>query len=411
MIHRGGEIPDVAGETKPEGVGQALAKPQAKDGPQVNAQAIAETETSRKEAPRPATPAADADNRLAAQIPQIEANGMPLGETIELLSATSGVPIAVDPDALRQAGASLRDPVHVRLGETTLGKALAAILAGRKLACVAAGGAALVTSPPEYRRKLRKVRVSVSDLTGGMPIAATELAELIEKFVVPESWRSNGGHGAILPEGSALAMVQTAAVQDCVAAFLDKLRTARGKPAAAALASRRELAKPALLRPATANFSTPTPLAEILRYLQKNADVDIFLDLPALRAAGLVDDVKATLSVQEKPLAAALSQLLEPLGLACRTVDARTLQVTTRKALDARLELELYPVAGLLSKGQSASALVERIKSRAAAATWSDAGGVGLIHFDPRSECLIVLQSQPVQAAVQALLAEKEPSP
>ena len=102
--------------------------------------------------------------------------------------------------------------------------------------------------------------------------------------------------------------------------------------------------------------------------------------------------------------------MLKPLGLACRAVDARTFQVTTRKAADARLELEFYPVGGLLAKGGSASALIERIKSRAAQASWSDAGGAGLIHFDPPSACLIVLQSQPVQAEVQGVLAEKEPA-
>ena len=38
-------------------------------------------------------------------------------------------------------------------------------------------------------------------------------------------------------------------------------------------------------------------------------------------------------------------------------------------------------------------------------------GGPGLIDFDPLSQCLIVLQSQPVQAEVQALLPEREPLP
>ena len=188
------------------------------------------------------------------------------------------------------------------------------------------------------------------------------------------------------------------------------LRAARNKPPAAVLASRLELARPALRRPVTANFPAPTPLAVILRYLQKEADVDIFLDLPTLRVAGLADDLKATLSVQEKPLAAALAKLLAPLGLGFRVVDARTFQVSTRKAVDARLELEFYPVGGLISKGQSSSELIERIKSRAAPGTWSDAGGAGLIHFDPPSACLIVLQSQPAQGEVQSVLAEKEPA-
>ena len=66
---------------------------------------------------------------------------MSLGDAIELLSTVSGVPIAVDPDALHQARASLRDPAPARFAGTTLGKALDALLAGRKLAGVPAIGA------------------------------------------------------------------------------------------------------------------------------------------------------------------------------------------------------------------------------------------------------------------------------
>ncbi len=86
---------------------------------------------------------------------------------------------------------------------------------------------------------------------------------------------------------------------------------------------------------------------------------------------------------------------------------ARTIQVTTHKALAARLELEFYQVDAAAPKGQGIAALIERIKSRVAGPTWSDAGGPGVIHFDPASNCLIVLQSQPAQIELEALLAEK----
>ena len=96
-----------------------------------------------------------------------------------------------------------------------------------------------------------------------------------------------------------------------------------------------------------------------------------------------------------------------PLGLGYRAVDGQTIQVTTRKAVAGRLELEFYHVGDTLGKERTASALIERIKSRVAGPTWSDAGGPGVIHFDPASGCLIVLQSQPAQLAVESLLSEK----
>ena len=45
------------------------------------------------------------------------------------------------------------------------------------------------------------------------------------------------------------------------------------------------------------------------------------------------------------------------------------------------------------------AALVERLKARLPDATWSDPGGPGVIYYDGPSQCLIVLQSQPVQRA------------
>ncbi len=57
--------------------------------------------------------------------------------------------------------------------------------------------------------------------------------------------------------------------------------------------------------------------------------------------------------------------------------------------------------------GGSGLDLIEHIKGRVAGSTWSDAGGPGAIYFDEASKHLIVLQSQPVQVAVERLLAQK----
>ena len=98
--------------------------------------------------------------------------------------------------------------------------------------------------------------------------------------------------------------------------------------------------------------------------------------------------------------------LLQPLDLSYRIVDAGTFEVTTRTAAAARLELEFYPVASALAKGTSPEALIDRIKAQLAGATWNDAGGPGAMFFDKPSNCLLVLQSQPVQAKLELLLGK-----
>ena len=79
--------------------------------------------------------------------------------------------------------------------------------------------------------------------------------------------------------------------------------------------------------------------------------------------------------------------------------------MTTTEAAAERLEFEFYPVGAWLAKGISGPKLAERLKARVAATTWSDVGGPGEVYFDPPSQCLIVLQSQPAQAAIEDLLA------
>ena len=158
----------------------------------------------------------------------------------------------------------------------------------------------------------------------------------------------------------------------------------------------------------------------------------MLIDRAALAAVETSDRVEASLTAKKQPLGAALCELLRPLGLSYLAVGPQTIQVTSKEAADERLELEFYPVgegiAGPAKKdpllpvregqqrlsplplgegqGVRVAALAEQLRTRVAASTWSNVGGPGEVYFDPPSQCLIVLQSQPAQAAVQQFLAD-----
>ena len=189
---------------------------------------------------------------------------MSLGEAIDTLSSLSALPITIDPDALAAAGVSLRDPVSVRLKATTVGKALEAILAARKLALVADAGRVLVTSPAEYRETLRLVHYTISDLTGGDAKGVAELAGLIQEFGGAESWQIHGGRGSLRDDRGALAIMQTGAVHDQIVAFCEKLRIGQGKPPRSRLAPERfnlatrwDRGRAMLDKEVSVNFSPP----------------------------------------------------------------------------------------------------------------------------------------------------------
>jgi hypothetical protein len=133
----------------------------------------------------------------------------------------------------------------------------------------------------------------------------------------------------------------------------------------------------------------------------------------ALRAAGISPSAPATLRVHERPLSEALVQLLGPLELGFRMVGPDVLEITTKKATQSRLDLEVYDARPALNSATplTPEALVERIKSDVAGATWNDAGGSGVLSFDKRSGHLLVLQTQPLQTRIQALLVKLAAKP
>ena len=271
--------------------------------------------------------------------------------------------------------------------------------------------------PVEYRETPRTVHYSVADLTGNDKAGVADLAALIQKLVAPDSWQAAGGRGSLIPDRAALVVVQSNEIHQQILTFCEKLRTARHKPLRShenpdrfALATQLDRAKKMLDQPITANFHEPAPLATILAFLADVAGIDIVVDRAALATAETSDRVETSLTTNKQPLGAALSELLQPLGLTIRTIGSSVLQVTTREAAEERLGVEFYRVDKWLAKGISGQTLAERLKARVAPSSWSDVGGPAEVSFDPPSQCLIVLQSQPAQAAIEQLLAAGPPA-
>src|SRR5262249_52750739 len=143
------------------------------------------------------------------------------------------------------------------------------------------------------------------------------------------------------------------------------------EPKAFSLESRVSRAKAVLGRVTTINAPTGTPLREILDQFRQPPGTEIFVDRPALAAAGLNENMQTKFRAEMQMQGIVLHQLLDPLGLGWRAVDADVLQVTTKAALAARLEVEFYPVSKRLA-GQPPAALIDQIKAAVPEAVWNN---------------------------------------
>jgi len=415
-------VPGLPGQPVPEAPHTPQAPPgpegPAPPGPGGQEPALQPAAESPQEGPLqqpPAGPASapvDVAACLAAEVPAVDFSDVPLGQAVGVLSRLSTVPVSFDPEALLAKEVTLAEPVSVHLENATLGEAFRTVCSQRGLACVVEGGQMVITTPAEYRQALRTMRFTVSDLAGDEQ-AMLGLAEMIQTLVAPESWRVQGGRGSLQVDGGVLVVNQTMEVLYQILCFCERLRTARGLPLRSrydaerfSLATRRARGANSLQRIVTANYYHPAPLAEILGYLGQRAQVDILIDRVALAEAGLSDQRPARLTVEKRPLDVALDELLGPFGLGYRVIDEITLQVSTQQAINDRLELEFHPAAELLTGRLKPDELIDRLKARTGGESWSDAGGAGRMVYDPPSGCLVVLQSQPVQAAIERLLAE-----
>jgi len=384
-----------------------------------------------------ATPSSvHADARLNEKVPAIRFSQTTLAELVDFLGQLVGLEITLDPQALAEAQVQADEALSVDLKNTTVRDVLESVLSERGLGFVVEGNQLLVTNVRRQQAVLAKVNFDVADLTGGAPQAQAQLAALVQRLVEPSSWREAGGKGSVEIVAGRLVVEQNASVQRQVLSLCEKLRVARGKaplsspgqksppspesppgakplpPGANPLSDQEHLvletrfaqAKARLDAPVTANFKQPTPLTQVLAYLRQGTGTQFLVDGPSLAAVGLSRQSTVTLVADKRPLADALHGMLDPLKLTVRIIDGRTLQITSRSAWKDRLELEFYPAADLLGKDQPAAALLERVKSQLAPATWNDAGGPGVIEFDTPSGFLLVLHTQDVQIRLEEQL-------
>jgi hypothetical protein len=359
--------------------------------------------------PRPEPRAVDVPARLQDRIAEVEFTDVPLKDFLRFIMNFSTVPVSVDPDALALVRATPRSKINVRKADATVDQLLTAALGPLQLAHVAVDQQLVVTRPPLADGGLRRHSHGVSDLVGNDPQTLTQLADLIVELVEPSSWEAAGGAGVIREERPSLVIQQRETVLFRAIVFCDRLRAARGLPPQSkfdpelfSLEPRLARAAPRLAKTVTLNFPQPASFTRVLDRLSDAGEVEILVDWQALVPLGWTPDTETTVTANQRSIGEVLTEMLQPMELTYRVIDAASVQVTSPAAAEARWDIEFYPVPESLAADPTADALVTRIRNEL---TGGNPGKLaGALHFDAPSRHLIAALPQSQQRKLAALL-------
>lgn len=365
--------------------------------------------------------------RLEIGILEVKFEKTPFIDAIETLSNLSNVPITLDTAALRYRGYSCEIPITMALQDTNVGKALDKMLEVARLIKIVRHGQIFLTLPAAENSGLYETVLDISDIAR-IEGAGVRIPELLERMIVPETWKSQGGDASISIEGDKLRIVHSKLVADEVLRFLEQWRVLHGIPQQTDRTEGKLAPEvfgwDSLNVPITLNYYVPTPLSQCFRNIRSRTNLRILTNhLALIEQDERVDSTYSRVYASKEKgdtIDDALNGFLADVDLCYRIIDEKTIEVTTLEeaANSANMHFEVH----LLSKqGKEidpieAEGIIASIRGAIAPESWRIPGnartlGLGDLAYDPESGCLIVRQSQPVQRMIRKWISGRTPAP
>jgi hypothetical protein len=356
----------------------------------------------------------DATARLQDPLADLDVPDTSLGNFVRMISGLSTVPITVRPEALVNSKLSLAADVSARAEDTTIGEALAAALSPLKLALAVNGPDVIIDRRGAIGGELRIAKHAVADLVDSSRGNAEDFLRLLRTVVASRSWSDHGGDGRAAFMNGELILNQSEHAHFEALYFFERLREARGlAPRSRYVAklfpvnqSRRQLGEAMLSSALLLRTKRPTDFSDVVWQLSQRTGYQIVVDWQSLVAEGWLPETQVNLSGKARSLAAALDELLLPMGLTYRVIKADLLQITTVAAELTYADIEFYPVADFLDRGAVPRTLIEQLKQHVGAG-YFEPPAPGAAAFDADSQCLIVRLPQSKQPLVTDFLASQ----
>jgi hypothetical protein len=129
--------------------------------------------------------------------------------------------------------------------------------------------------------------------------------------------------------------------------------------------------------------------------------IAVLVDWPALAEERLWLNTRIACSAANKPWSAAMDEVLQPLGLAWRAADHRTIEITTLEKATREPQLEVFRVKpGITATAEELAARIAKLQ-----VAGEPVPGTAVV-FEPQVRLLLVRQPAAVQRQIVATMGD-----
>ncbi len=347
--------------------------------------------------PKLIDPATVMPAKLAASA-TVDLSESSLREVIEWLRNEQELVVLTEANALAEAGVQSGEPISDRLDDAPIYLLLNRLRAVG-LAWYYEDDILHITSIEAAEEHLTTLPYNLGDLldAGYDP---DSLITVIEYVIDPDSWETVGGSGAVSILGDVMFLRHTSEVHHKVEALLSAIRKHARQTFVLDPPQHLRL-RQKLGETVTVNFDD-MPLDSAISELGNKLDIDIRLDLQALRDIRVRERQPVTLKLTDRSLKTVLQALVIDYELTWILRDG-VLWITSLDQAEAILKTAVYDVRDLCRDEVESRALEDAVTTQTSADSWDDVGGPGSIEF-AKPGTLVILNQETVHLEVLKLL-------
>ena len=355
---------------------------------------------------KPVFKAPKIDVFLNSRIPEIALPEMPLSKFVNTISRLSNIPIKLDIDSFQYKALDFKNTVKYSGKDTNYLTILEETLHPLGLEFVKKDWG-LIVRPTDLDKVITR-NYEIFELEGAEDKEYEGVTQFLTKQFVPNSWFEKGGPGQIKREGRKFSIQQTAKLHFFIEQYFKKLNEANeiklGKlkaDEAKSLMTNWSSISKAMSATSELSIIVAKPIQDVLAKVESETGMTILIDWESLVSEGWTLRTNISWEGKGKPVEKTLTETLRSMQLGMRVVDAKTIEITSRKRVNRALTFEVYSYHEILEKiprglfqDRVSGAFSDKINVRSGM----------YAYFDDASDSIISILPQPLHRRLEKII-------